>query len=293
MEFSLDEICFRQIVQFLTTKNSLANNLPVKKKIKNARKFPESFSSPREPLPWTRPFELFATVTHCQCHGNASRRTVFWGWKWKFPGPEEISINPTLKIHMPVTSQSLVCTNVDLKIAHFMILYLTNVCLKHSSLHCSFRKRSMKCTISKAAPFRKRNVRSTATGNLGIFLSSCFLSGSRANELDERRNFCRHIDIRPYFVRDSELVRVEDIIVKPWLIPLRTLSHKMVGDVLTKSLPSPAFIEHRKVVLEGKPERLDTHDENCTAGRLKVGKGRRRAFIVFRRIPLRILRGTQ
>ena len=31
---------------------------------------------------------------------------------------------------------------------------------------------------------------------------------------------------------------------------------------------------------QGKPE-LDTHDENCTAGRYKVGKGRRRAFICF------------
>jgi len=40
---------------------------------------------------------------------------------------------------------------------------------------------------------------------------------------------------------------------------------------------------------QGKPE-LDTHDDKCTAGRYKVGKGRRRAFIVFRRMPLRILR---
>jgi len=31
------------------------------------------------------------------------------------------------------------------------------------------------------------------------------------------------------------------------LIPLRT--HKMVADALTKSLPSPAFIAHRKVML--------------------------------------------
>jgi len=56
-----------------------------------------------------------------------------------------------------------------------------------------------------------------------------------------RRKFSRHIDIRRYFVR--ELVKAG--FVK--LIPLRT--HKMVADDLTKSLPSHAFICHRRVML--------------------------------------------
>jgi len=60
-----------------------------------------------------------------------------------------------------------------------------------------------------------------------------------------RRKFSRHIDIRRYFVR--ELVKAN--IVK--LIPLRT--HTMVADALTKSLPSPTFIAHRKVVLGQVP----------------------------------------
>jgi len=55
-----------------------------------------------------------------------------------------------------------------------------------------------------------------------------------------RRKFSRHIDIRRYFVR--ELIKAN--IVK--LIPSHT--HKMVADALTKSLPSPAFIAHRKVL---------------------------------------------
>jgi len=56
-----------------------------------------------------------------------------------------------------------------------------------------------------------------------------------------RRKFCWHIDIRRYFV--CELSKAG--IVK--LISLRT--HKIVADALTKSLPSPAFIAHRKVML--------------------------------------------
>ena len=60
-----------------------------------------------------------------------------------------------------------------------------------------------------------------------------------------RRKFSRHIDIRRYFVR--ELVKAN--IVK--LIPPRT--HEMVGDALTKSVPSPAFIAHRKVMLGQVP----------------------------------------
>jgi len=60
-----------------------------------------------------------------------------------------------------------------------------------------------------------------------------------------RRKFSRHINIRRYFVR--ELVNTN--IVK--LIPLRT--HKMVADALTKSLPSPALIAHRKVMLGQVP----------------------------------------
>jgi len=60
-----------------------------------------------------------------------------------------------------------------------------------------------------------------------------------------RRKFSRHIDIRRYFVR--ELVKAG--FVK--LIPLRT--HKMVADALTKSLPSPAFIGHRRVMMGQTP----------------------------------------
>jgi len=58
------------------------------------------------------------------------------------------------------------------------------------------------------------------------------------NEHPVRRKFSRHIDIRRYFF--LELVKAG--IVK--LMPLRT--HKMVTDALTKSLPSPAFVAHRK-----------------------------------------------
>jgi len=60
-----------------------------------------------------------------------------------------------------------------------------------------------------------------------------------------RRKFLRHINIRRYFVR--ELVKAG--FVK--LIPLRT--HKMVADALTKSLPSPAFIGHRRVMMGQTP----------------------------------------
>ena len=55
-----------------------------------------------------------------------------------------------------------------------------------------------------------------------------------------RRKFSRHIDIRRYFIR--ELVKAG--IVR--IIPLHT--DKMVADALTKSLPSPAFVAHRKVM---------------------------------------------
>ena len=60
-----------------------------------------------------------------------------------------------------------------------------------------------------------------------------------------RRKFSRHIDIRRYFVR--ELVKAG--FVK--LIPLRT--HKMVADALNKSLPSPTFIGHRRVMMGQTP----------------------------------------
>ena len=60
-----------------------------------------------------------------------------------------------------------------------------------------------------------------------------------------RRKFSRHIDIRRYFVR--ELVKAGYV----KLIPLRT--HKMVADALTKSLPSPAFIGHRRVMMGQTP----------------------------------------
>jgi len=60
-----------------------------------------------------------------------------------------------------------------------------------------------------------------------------------------RRIFSCHIDIRRYFVR--ELVKAG--FVK--LIPLR--KHKMVTNALTKSLPSPAFIGHRRVMMGQTP----------------------------------------
>jgi len=60
-----------------------------------------------------------------------------------------------------------------------------------------------------------------------------------------RRIFSHHIDIRRYFVR--ELVKAGFVI----LIPLRT--HKMIADALTKSLPSPAFIGHRRVMMGQTP----------------------------------------
>ena len=60
-----------------------------------------------------------------------------------------------------------------------------------------------------------------------------------------RRKFSRHIDIRVYSVREF----VKASIVK--LISLRT--HKMVADALTKSLPLPAFIAHRKLMLGQVP----------------------------------------
>jgi len=63
-----------------------------------------------------------------------------------------------------------------------------------------------------------------------------------------RRKFSRHIDIRIYFVR--ELVKAK----KNKLIPLDT---QMAADVLTKSLPSPAFIAHRKVMLGQVPFSLN------------------------------------
>jgi len=59
------------------------------------------------------------------------------------------------------------------------------------------------------------------------------------------RNFSPHIDIRYYFVR--KLVKTG--FVK--LIPLRT--HKMVAYTLTKSLPSPAFISHCRVMMGQTP----------------------------------------
>ena len=60
-----------------------------------------------------------------------------------------------------------------------------------------------------------------------------------------RRKFSRHIDIRYYFVRDL----VAQKVIK--LIPLRT--HKMVADQLTKSLPAPAHVKHRDVMIGRAP----------------------------------------
>ncbi len=66
-----------------------------------------------------------------------------------------------------------------------------------------------------------------------------------ASENPVRRKFSRHIDIRRYFVRDM----VPAGVIK--LVPLRT--HLMVADALTKSLPSPAHIKHREIMLGHVP----------------------------------------
>ena len=60
-----------------------------------------------------------------------------------------------------------------------------------------------------------------------------------------RRKFSRHIDIRYYFVRDL----VAHQVMK--LVPLRT--HNMVADQLTKSLPAPALVKHRDVMIGRVP----------------------------------------
>jgi len=60
-----------------------------------------------------------------------------------------------------------------------------------------------------------------------------------------RRKFSRHIDMRRYFVRDMVAAGV----IK--LVPLRT--HLMVADALTESLPSPANIKHRDIMLGHVP----------------------------------------
>ena len=65
------------------------------------------------------------------------------------------------------------------------------------------------------------------------------------SEKPVRRKFSRHIDIRYYFVRDL----VAHQVMK--LVPLRT--HKMVADQLTKSLPAPALVKHRDVMIGRVP----------------------------------------
>ena len=60
-----------------------------------------------------------------------------------------------------------------------------------------------------------------------------------------RCKFSRHIGIRRYFVREM----VSAGVIK--LEPLRT--HLMVADALTKSLPAPAHIKHREIMLGHDP----------------------------------------
>ena len=57
-----------------------------------------------------------------------------------------------------------------------------------------------------------------------------------------QRKFSQHIDICCYFVRELVGLKTLD------LVPLRS-THLMVADALTKSLPSPAHIKHRHVML--------------------------------------------
>jgi len=56
-----------------------------------------------------------------------------------------------------------------------------------------------------------------------------------------RQKFSRHIDIQRYFVREVVLARFLRF------VPLRT--HKTMADVYTKSLPSPAFVAHRQIMI--------------------------------------------
>ena len=60
-----------------------------------------------------------------------------------------------------------------------------------------------------------------------------------------RRKFSQHIDVRYYFVRDLVAHRVMK------LVPLRT--HNMVADQLSKSLPAPALVKHRDVMVGRVP----------------------------------------
>ena len=71
-----------------------------------------------------------------------------------------------------------------------------------------------------------------------------------------RKKFSRHIDIRRNFVRELVLAGM----VK--LIPLST--HKMVADARTESLPAPAFIAHREVMLGHVP--FVAHLLRCLGG---------------------------
>ena len=56
-----------------------------------------------------------------------------------------------------------------------------------------------------------------------------------------RRKYSRHVDIHRHYVRELALTGL----IK--LIPLGT--YDMVADDLTKSLPSPALMRHRKVMM--------------------------------------------
>jgi len=71
-----------------------------------------------------------------------------------------------------------------------------------------------------------------------------------------RRKFSRHIDIRKYYVRELVLAGFLKF------VPLRT--HKMVADALTKSLPSPAFVEHRQIITGHAP--FGTRLLRCVGG---------------------------
>ena len=62
-----------------------------------------------------------------------------------------------------------------------------------------------------------------------------------------RRKFSRNSDIRRYFDRDMVAAGV----IK--LVPLRTHQMVAVADALTKSLPAPAHIKHREIMLGHVP----------------------------------------
>jgi hypothetical protein len=74
-----------------------------------------------------------------------------------------------------------------------------------------------------------------------------------------RRKYSRHIDICRYFVCDLVSMQVLK------LVPLHT--NLMVVDALTKSLPAPAHVKHRDVMIGRVPFCVRTlRPSTCVVG---------------------------